>query len=241
VRRLLLILIPAALLVACSDDSGELVARDIVSEIPWTAAGEKATYRLLQGDDLKGTGVLAIGSPVDAGSLRLQQSFEIPEENITDEASVSVNIETLRPLVVTRVIDGREGKRECQASYSERRVVIDQKAGKDKRTDELDLPPEHYESWSDIFLWRTIEFFEGNEVKYVDVLSCSLAKPDLLSVVLKVKAIEEVTVPAGTFQAWRLEIRSGGRTQKAWYADDARRTLVRYDNGDLVFELESID
>jgi hypothetical protein len=59
--------------------------------------------------------------------------------------------------------------------------------------------------------------------------------------VLKVKAIEEVTVPAGTFRAWRLEIRSGGRTQKAWYADDARRTLVRYDNGDLVFELESID
>ena len=240
-RLFLLALIPAVLLAACAEDSGELVARDIVSKIPWTAAGEKATYRLLQGDDVKGTGVLAIGSPVAAGPLRLQQSFEIPEENITDDASVSVDIETLRPLVVTRVIDGPEGKRECEASYSERRVVIDQKAGKDKRMDELDLPPEHYESWSDIFLWRTIEFFEGNEVKYVDVLSCSLTKPDLLAVVLKVKAIEEVTVPAGTFQAWRLEIRSGGRTQKAWYADDARRTLVRYDNGDLVFELESID
>ena len=240
-RRLLLVLIPAALLSACSEDSGDLVARDIVSEIPWTATGEKATYRLLQGDDVKGTGVLAIGGPIDAGPLRLQQSFEIPEENITDEVSVSVNIDTLRPLAVARVIDGPEGKRECQASYGERRVVIDQKAGQDERKDELDVPPEHYESWSDLFLWRTIEFFEGNEVKYVDVLSCSLAKPDLLSVVLKVKEIEEVTVPAGTFQAWRLEIRSGGRTQKAWYADDDRRTLVRYDNGDLVFELESID
>ena len=240
-RLLLLSIVPAVLLAACSDDSGELVARDIVSEIPWTAAGEKASYRLLQGDDVKGTGVLAIGWPIDAGPLRLQQSFEIPEENITDEVSVSVNIDTLRPLAVARVIDGPEGKRECEASYSERRVVIDQKAGQDERKDELDVPPEHYESWSDLFLWRTIEFFEGNEVKYVDVLSCSLAKPDLLSIVLKVKKIEEVTVPAGTFQAWKLEIRSGGRTQQAWYADDARRTLVRYDNGDLVFELESID
>ena len=55
------------------------------------------------------------------------------------------------------------------------------------------------------------------------------------------KEKEEVEVPAGTFQAWRLEIRSGGRTQKAWYADDGPRTLVRYDNGDLVFELESIN
>jgi hypothetical protein len=56
-----------------------------------------------------------------------------------------------------------------------------------------------------------------------------------------VKEKEDVQVPAGNFQAWRLEIRSGGRTQKAWYADDARRTLVRYDNGELVFELESIN
>ena len=228
-------------LAACADDSGELVARDIVSKVPWTAAGEKATYRLLQGDDVKGTGVLAIGRPIGAGTLRLQQSFEIPEESITDEVSVSVNIETLRPMAVARVIDGPEGKRECEANYGEGQVVIDQKAGQDEREDELDVPPEHYESWSDVFLWRTIEFFEGNEVKYVDVLSCSLAKPHLLSILLKVKEIEAVTVPAGTFQAWRMEIRSGGRTQKAWYADDSRRTLVRYDNGDLVFELESID
>ena len=62
----------------------------------------------------------------------------------------------------------------------------------------------------------------------------------MLPVVLKVKKTEEITVAAGTFEAWRLEIRSGGRTQKAWYANDEQRTLVRYDNGDLVFELESI-
>lgn len=240
-RRLLLILIPAALLAACSDDSGELVARDIVSEIPWTAAGETANYRLMQGDDRKGSGVLGIGWPIDTRDLRLVQFFEFPEDNIKDEVSASVDAGTLRPIGVSRTIDGPEGKRECEANYGPLRVRVDQRAGQDERKDELDIPPEHYDSWTDLFLWRTIEFFEGNEVKYVDVLSCSLAKPDLLSVVLKVKEVEEVTVPAGMFHAWRLEIRSGGRTQKAWYADDDRRTLVRYDNGDLVFELESIN
>ena len=173
----------------------------------------------------------------------MTQSFAIPDEEITDVIEAQVASETLRPRAVERTIDGPEGKRECGAEYSptENSVTVFQRAGTDERTDVLEVPPEHYDSWSDLFLWRTIEFFEGNEVKYVDVLSCSLAKPDLLSVVLKVKEMEEVTVPAGTFQAWRLEIRSGGRTQKAWYADDDRRTLVRYDNGDLVFELESID
>jgi Protein of unknown function (DUF3108) len=239
VRLLLLIVIPVLLLTACSEDSGELVARDIVSAVPWEAS-ETTSYRLLQGDDVKGTGELSVFEDVDG--TRMTQSFSIPDEEITDVIAAQVSLETLRPQVVERIIDGPEGKRECTAQYSSsaNSVTVDQRAGEDERTDELDIPPQHYDSWSDLFLWRTIEFFEGNEVKYVDVLSCSLAKPDLLSVVLKVKEIEELTVPAGTFRAWRLEIRSGGRTQKAWYADDDRRTLVRYDNGDLVFELESI-
>jgi len=239
VRRVTLLIALAVYAVACDSGDSELVARDIVSDIPWDSA-ETARYRLLQGDDEKGTGELTLLPDTDV--VRMTQLFTIPEEEITDVVEAVVATATLRPLEVRRIIDGPEGKRECNAAYSPlNSVTVVQRAEEDERTDELDIPPQHYDSWSDLFLWRTIEFFEGNEVKYVDVLSCSLAKPDLLSVVLKVKEIEEVTVPAGTFQAWRLEIRSGGRTQKAWYADDDRRTLVRYDNGDLVFELESID
>jgi hypothetical protein len=47
-------------------------------------------------------------------------------------------------------------------------------------------------------------------------------------------------VPAGTFEAWRLEIRSEDGSQEAWYADTATRPLVRYDNGSLMFELLSL-
>jgi hypothetical protein len=226
------------LCVACAGDE-ELVARDIVSDIPWRDS-ETATYRLLQGDDVKGSGSLELFRDTDG--TRITQEFVISEEEITDAVEAEAESETLRPRAVRRVIDGPEGKRECIADYSPTNsVTVEQAAGEDERTDQLSVPPEHYDSWTDLFLWRTIQFFEGNELRYVDVLSCSLAKPDLLSVVLRVRELEEVTVPAGTFQAWRLEIHSGGRTQRAWYANDEIRTLVRYDNGDLVFELESIN
>ena len=225
-----------SLLAACSGDGDDLVARDIVSDIPWTGP-ESFKYRLLQGDDVKGTGALTLSVATD--TYVMEQAFEIPEEEVTDSISAEVEADTLAPRKVERVIDGPEGERRCEATYAENTVTVEQRAGEDERTDTLSLPTPHYDSWSDLFLWRTIEFFEGQELEYVDVLSCSLAKPDVLSVVLKVKEKEEVEVPAGTFQAWRLEIRSGGRTQKAWYADDEPRTLVRYDNGDLVFELES--
>lgn len=212
------------------------MAREIVSEIPWTGP-ETFKYRLLQGDDVKGSGALTLS--VASTTFVIEQAFEIPEEEVTDSISAEVEADTLKPRKVERVIDGPEGERRCEATYAENSVTVEQRAGEDERTDTLSVPTPHYDSWSDLFLWRTVEFFEGQELKYVDVLSCSLAKPDILSIVLKVKEKEEVEVPAGTFQAWRLEIRSGGRTQKAWYTDDERRTLVRYDNGDLVFELES--
>jgi len=236
VRRLSTVLLLVAFVASCSGGDDELVAQDIVSEIPW-AGPEVFEYRLLQGDDPKGTGALKLREAGD--ELVLEQKFEIPEEQITDSIVAEVEPDTLAPRKIESVIDGPEGERRCDASYADNTVTVEQRAGEDERTDSLSVPVPHYDSWSDLFLWRTIEFFEGQELRYVDVLSCSLAKPDILSVVLKVKEKEDVEVPAGTFQAWRLEIRSGGRTQKAWYADDEARTLVRYDNGDLVFELES--
>lgn len=212
------------------------MARDVVSTIPWTAP-ETARYRLLQGDDVKGSAELQIKEDGDA--LVLTQSFEIPDEGVTDSVLAEVDPQTLRPGIVQRTIDGPEGKRECEAVYAAGGVRVEQKAEDAERTDELSVPEQHYDSWSDLFLWRTVEFFEGQELEYVDVSTCALAKPELGTVVLRLKRVEQVTVPAGTFQAWRLEFKAEGRTHKAWYADDDRRTLVRYDNGDLVFELES--
>jgi len=238
VRPGLALVVFLALIGACSGDSDGLVAQDVLSAIPWSAP-ETAHYRLLHDDDTKGSGELRIEAR--EGALVLAQSFDIPDQKITDTIQVEADAQSLHPKVVQRTIDGPEGKRDCTATYQGNDVTVEQQAKDENRRDQLTVPAQHYDSWSDLFLWRTLKFFEDEELKYVDVLTCSLTKPDLLPVVLKVKSREEVNVPAGKFQAWRLEIRSGGRTQKAWYADDAARTLVRYDNGDLVFELESLN
>ena len=221
---------------ACGGETTLLCGREIVSAIPWSGP-ETFRYRLLQGDELKGSGELHLER--DGDTLVLTQRFEFPEEGLSDDVSAVVDPATLRPLEVRRVIDGPEGERACRADYDGSMVTVEQEAKDDARTDRFAVPARSYDSWSDLFLWRALAFSEDYQAKYSDILSCTLTKPQVVSVVLKVKGIEAVSVPAGTFDAWRLEIRSGGRTQKAWYADDSARTLVRYDNGDLVFELES--
>jgi hypothetical protein len=72
-----LVVVLAALGVACSGGEDELVASDVVSAIPWTAP-ETARYRLLQGDDVKGSAELQIEE--DGDSLALKQYFDIPDE-----------------------------------------------------------------------------------------------------------------------------------------------------------------
>ena len=235
--RFALLLTLALAAAACGGGSSTLSdSGPVLSAIPWTAP-ETASYRISTDGEQNGTAELRVEA--DGGSVKLTQEFDFPGQGVKDTIAVEADALSLRPQRVSRTIDGPEGQRVWDARYEGNSVTVDQHSEKDRRTDTLDVPTRSFDSWSDLFLWRTLAFADGYEVSYQDVLSSGLGKPELLSVVLKVKPRETVSVPAGEYQAWRLEIRSGGETQTAWYADDARRTLVRYDNGDLVFELES--
>ena len=226
------------LIAGCSgDETADLsTGGPVLGEIPWRAP-ETADYRLLDGGDEIGSAELSVNCD-SSQSCTFSQSFAFPEREITDEVSAVADAASLKVSKLMRVVDGPEGKRSWEAEYKDSTVRVEQRDEDDERTDELDIPARSYDTWTDLFLWRTLDFSEGYEVKYLGVVSAEFAKPDIITIVLKVTGLEEVSVPAGTFSAWRLEIRSGGRTQKAWIADNGERTLLRYDNTDLVFELE---
>jgi hypothetical protein len=233
---------------ACSDSEGTTIAGggELLTEIPWQVP-ESETYRLLRDEEEIGTAELAVSSnteggqsPISAEGMNLfTQKFAFPERDITDEVSVYADGSTLKPATVARTVTSPDGQRNWEATYEGSTVTVVQSDADDERIDTIDVPQTSFDTWTDLFLWRTIEFRESYEVKYEAVVTAEFAKPDVISIVLKVTGLETVTVPAGAFDTWRVEIRSGGRTQKAWIADTPERTLVRYDNTELIFELES--
>ena len=227
--------VAALTLAGCKSETTSLSGEAIVSDIPWPAS-EEAHYRLMDGDKEKGSGVLTIDS--EGGRVTFRQAFE--SESFKDETEASADSATMEPQSVQRVIDGPEGKRRWEVEYKDAAVSVVQKSEDDERTDDLSVPTRSYDSWTDVFLWRTIDFRDGYEASYSDVLSATLARPQVISQTVRVKGKETVEVSAGTFEAWRLEIRSDDGIQEAWYADTATRPLVRYDNGSLVFELLSL-
>jgi hypothetical protein len=223
-------------MVACQGETSVLSSEEIVSGIPWQAA-EEANYRLMDGDKVLGSGVLRIESA--QGQITLTQEFK--SEDFRDAVVAVVDARTLQASSVRRVIEGPEGPRSWEVGYQDSTAQVVQRAEGDERRDEVSVPAHSYDSWTDLFLWRTIDFHDGYEATYSDVLSATLAEPQVISQTLEVTGRETVEVPAGTFQAWRLEVRSSGGKQKAWFANDEARTLVRYDNGKEVFELLSVE
>ena len=210
----------------------------VLGAIPWTTP-EIATYNISQGDT---TGEATFQVLDGTESFVFSQKFDIPDNQVTDEITVEAALETLAPLRVDRTtVDvDPDINRTCQATYSDGKVAVVQKDEDNENTEEVSVPTVHYDSWADLFLWRTIDFKEGFETRYSDVLSCNPRKSEVITVSLEVKGIERVTVPAGSFEAWHLRIDSGGSDQDAWYSTEASRILVKYDNGPQRFELTSV-
>jgi len=213
--------------IACSETHVETM--DVVGSIPW-GDHEEAHYRLVDRDGSEaGSGVLSIDR--EDGRFRLGQTYT--DNSNSDESEVLVEVDTLKPLSVRREIRRDGDTEEVEAEYGPTEVKI--RSG--DRQSFLTLPEHFYDNESAVFVWRTIAFREGLVLRYYTVLT---NRRHSAVVTLEVAGREQVEVPAGTFQAWRLEIRSGSVRQVAWYADDEQRHLLKYDNSQQVFLLEEM-
>ena len=213
---------------------------EIGTTIPWTD-GERAEYVLLDREDLSqecGRGELA-ASRVN-GQFELRLSFE--REDDTDEALVLVDAETLKPLSVRRdrFIGGERAVVEGEYDAAEGVLTITELSQDDEdRVVPLRLEGNYFDNESSLFLWRTLPFREELIVDYRTVLVSQNTQHEVSLIVI---GTEEVTVPAGTFEAWRVEINAAGRRQIAWFAaDTADRRLVQYDNSFQLFQLTAFE
>jgi hypothetical protein len=233
--RLAPLLLIAGALLACETEP-ELKSNDIVFAIPWTTP-ESNLYRVLDDEDEEvGTMELKIEEE-PSGGLLFTQYFDFPDRGFVNEALVIADDAELQPMTSAFRIVGPEGNLQCEAEYEGSQVVIHRVGEDGERTDELDVPQVAYDSWTDLFLWRTVEFVEGREYEYADILSCTVARSQRLAQKLSVQATEEIEVPAGTFEVWKMEIEGGERDQQAWFSTDEDHRLVKYDNGEQTFEL----
>jgi hypothetical protein len=240
--RLLLLLTPlaAVLLAGCNFETPKKIeTHDVVSAIPWPAH-EETDYVLLDRRDKVteiGRGTLIVDKN-GAGQLELQLNFS--SDRGTDETSVLVDAKTLRPDFVRRERHLTDENSVVEGQYDHDTEILNIKTiiDKEERTIPLRLDKaNYYDNDSSLFLWRTLAFAQDYSVSYHTVLPNSRA---IQLVTIRVLDQKEITVPAGTFQTWHLEIRGAeGIRQEAWYSTSPEHVLVQYDNTQQLFKLTS--
>ncbi len=186
---------------------------------------------MLVDDDGKELGQAVLGIEIAGGRTILSQAFT--SEDAADTIRVTVDSVTLKPISAERDISEPDGDEErIEVEYTEEGVLIRQ--GDDKQSG-LSVPEHSYDNDTSLFLWRTLTFSEDFEGSYNTIITNFRSRQ---KVNLRVDGLESVTVPAGTFEAWKLVITTSNARQTAWYANTPQRELVRYDNDrDVIFEL----
>ncbi|MEX1252949.1 MAG: DUF3108 domain-containing protein [Dehalococcoidia bacterium] len=226
----------ALLLAAACSDGEDVVTQDIVTDIPWVD-GERTEYAVFddEGEDELGTGVYEATLQGDRYLLSLNYEGELS----TDESEVVVDATTLKPLTLHREVHTDTTDQVLDGDYDAEEMVANITLKEDDNDEESTvrrLKEHYYDNESSVFLWRTIPFAEGYEASYhAAVLNLGRNA----AVTLRVVDREEITVPAGTFDTWVVEIEAGGAKQKAWFSDSPEHWLVQYDNTLNVFRLKS--
>ena len=248
-RRFALLLLAAPLLLAsvCSSATDCKRCTDVVSTVPFSGA-ESQTYKLQrEGKDI-GTTVVSVEP--SGGNFVLKQASSDDKGN-SDTSAVTVEQATLKPISGHREVIDDKQRRVLDTQYeaidkdcSSKMVVrieqeVYQPPDADKpdstRKNPLCVPEHSYDNDTSLFVWRTIKFEKGYTASYQAILT---NRRDTQIIDLVVKDQVKVSVPAGEFDAWLVQITADQTTQQAWFATTPDHRLLEYNNDGLVFLLE---
>ncbi len=222
---------------------------------PWVGS-ERLEYDLSERGELEGRCVLETELEVAPGVTELRRSCTNADEpRYHDNATVQVQADSLRPISTVRsIIDLEEDERRFSATYLAgqdlvRFVLLEYEIGvaepREQLNTERDLPaptddvsaPGWYDDESLLWLVRGVPLEEGFEGAFTDVT----ATTRVFDADLSVEGREEVEVPAGTFEAWKIRIQTSTVTQFAWVDVESPHRVVRARIERLTYELTAVD
>ncbi len=253
--RRLLWLVPAVLgglvLVACGSES--LGHTEKVFEAPaWTGA-EQFEYEL-RDPDLHGYCTHTTESGPDGTTILATACTDAEGKGYHDDTTAKVDSQTLEPLQTTRTIvnidDGTETFREANYNPPDKvdislvQTELDDPSQVKRQYDTTrDLPvadkdspdPGWYDESSLFWLVRGIPLEPGFKGRFANV---NISTVQLVGVEIEVEGQEKVEVPAGTFMAWNIRVKSSV-TNRFWVEVDAPHRVVKARLEETTFELTS--
>ncbi len=221
-----LLLAALALLLAACGPAAQPLA---FNPAPWQD-GEISVYRVAGANGAElGTAQWAWARTADGWS----QSYELNLSGRIDRGEVVLG-DDLAMRSAWREVGGNR----YEARYAADGIIITTTAGGETTSKTLKPAVDAVDNDVSLQIQRALPWTAGYGTRYTDIIpTTGLAVP----VKLTVTAAETVTVPAGAFAAWRVELRFGSGQHDAWYGQEPPYPLVKYRNraSGATFELQS--
>ena len=209
-------------LVGCASQPGPGLA---LGEAPWRD-GDKATYDWLDKSGNK-IGTEELGFARDGSAWVLTSADRIGEA-LDQSARVRVDATSLKPLGGEKRVKTKDTEATVKTSYHGGKADIEAIVNGANRSATMDVPSDSLDNDQLLATLRALKFADGYAGKYVNVVPSSALK---INATIRVQGKERVDVPAGSFDAWKVELDFGQAKQYAWYQVEAPNQLVKYDNG----------
>ena len=230
------ILVMMSCLAGCAPKGEALV----ITSVPWSE-DENATYSIqTQAGDALGSATISI---IQYGDTWVLTDHEVVN-NSPDDIKLTVSADNLKPLAEERTLvipaggSIPEGTWKISATFGEDKLTVEAETPNGHQGPaEVKLPEDAFANDEVLFLLlRALPFAEGYTTHFTDVILWPNVQMPRLTITVIGK--ETIEVPAGSFEAWKVEVSVAGSKQQFWYAIEKPNLLVKYDNGSTIFLLK---
>jgi hypothetical protein len=230
---LMFMLAMMACLAGCAPKGEALV----IASVPWSE-DETATYSIqTQAGETLGSATISI---IQDGDTWVLTDHEVVN-NSPDDIKLTVSADNLKPLAEERTLvipaDGSipAGTWKISASFGEGKLTVEAETPQGHQSPaEVKLPADAFANDEVLFLLlRALPFAEGYTAYFSDVILWpNVQMPQVTITVIGKEALE---IPAGSYEAWKVEASVAGAKQYFWYSAEKPNQLLKYDNGSTIF------
>jgi len=234
---------------ACGGSANPKLVK-VVSNVPWTG-NETINYNIVdQGGDLTGRCQLDTKVETAPGRTTLVQDCANAGDKepgrYRDDRTAIVESQTLKPISATRTTSDAQKHTQTTftSTYGPTQVKFQANDNGTLHGTTRDLPkpsdkspdPGYYDDEELFWIVRGITFEKGWEGAYIDV---NASNGQTITAQFKVDDQEKVTVPAGTYTTWKVQLSTSSVTQFFWIDASSPHLVIQAVVEDTTYKLTS--
>lgn len=208
----------------------------IVSGIPWSDR-ELASY-VIQDYEGNKIGIVGLTIAREMGDTYILKQFYGVEQQVTSILTmVKVRADNLKPVSGRVAFAHISPAPIISYKYEDSVLSIAITTEDEPKHTVMDVPEDAYDDNALFFLLRAIPFKVGYTASFTNMITVSAQK---YAVTITVVGEEEIQVPAGSFDAYKIELNMAGEKKYLWYGKDKPHYFLKLDDGSSVIVLEEI-